>query len=549
MSQLTFLRTLIFSGIIGVLSLNYCYCQTTISSVRSASGEVHPTLMEVGTMDGEMFMSPTEGAQLLYEGHTEAHKPVLAPPYDLPDEERPHITMEEFNQAAGTMEVEESVEGTLVTMELTGLIPGGVYTFWADFYSAPGFTEDFANELAIGALGPVDGSDNSVVASSDGTASVETMMPAGPTSWPIAEMGLPIGNFEVPSYALDAPVADFMVWGAYHIDGKQWGPRPGAGENAASADETWVAQFSVIASLPASMRSASADVVSTLMEVGTVIDGMFTAPTEGDQLLFEGHTEAHNPVLAPPYDLPDEQRHHVTMEEFNQASGTMQVEEAAEGSLVTMELSGLIPNGVYTFWADFYSAPGFTEDFANELAIGALGPMDGSGSSVVAASDGAASLETMMPAGPTSWPIAEMGLPIDDFEVPPYVLDAPVADFMVWGAYHIDGKQWGPRPGAGENAAAFDETWVVQFFSVAKNPDLIELKILSSGFTAGNYWVDVDSQASMMYLLESSNELTSLNWTVVQQTEGNGEKITLIDKSPSEEMKFYQVRSVPKDGN
>jgi hypothetical protein len=159
--------------------------------------------MEVGTMDGEMFMAPTEGAQLMFEGHTESHKPVLAPPYDLPDEQRHHVTMEEFNRAAGTMHVEEADDGTMVTMELTGLIPGGVYTLWADFYSAPGFTDDFANELAIGALGPVDGSCSSVVASSDGTASLETMIPAGPTSWPIAEMGLPVDDFEVPSYVLD----------------------------------------------------------------------------------------------------------------------------------------------------------------------------------------------------------------------------------------------------------------------------------------------------------------------------------------------------------
>ncbi|MBT5705493.1 MAG: hypothetical protein HOI66_04160 [Verrucomicrobia bacterium] len=298
-----------------------------------------------------------------------------------------------------------------------------------------------------------------------------------------------------------------------------------------------------------SVRSASGEVQPTLMEVGTMDGEMFMAPTEGTQLLFEGHTEAHKPVLAPPYDLPDEQRHHITMGEFNQAAGTMKIEESAEGTMVTMELTGLIPGGVYTFWADFYSAPGFTDDFANELAIGALGPVDGSGNSVVASSDGTASVETMMPAGLTSWPIAEMGLPVGNFEVPSYALDAPVSDFMVWGAYHIDGKQWGARPGPGENAAAFDETWVSQFFSVARNPDLIELKILSSGFLDGNYWVDVDSQPAMLYLLESTSELTSSNWMVVQQIEGNGGKITLMDESPSEEMKFYQVRSVPKGGN
>ena len=163
-------------------------------------------------------------------------------------------------------------------------------------------------------------------------------------------------------------------------------------------------------------------------------------------------------MLAPPYDVADDQRQQLTLDDFDNVSGTMHIQELLDGTRVTFELSGLIPNGVYTLWADYYAAPGFTEDFAHEQALGALGAADGSENIFTAAADGSISFSAVMPAGPLSWfTIAE------GFEAPLYVLDAPVAQFAVWGAYHIDGKTWGPFPDA---EGVMDETWVGHFVTL-----------------------------------------------------------------------------------
>ena len=63
-------------------------------------------------------------------------------------------------------------------------------------------------------------------------------MPTGPLSWVTFMEG-----FEAPSYVLDAPVAQFVVWGAYHIDGKSWGALPDAD---GSMDATWVEHFMTV---------------------------------------------------------------------------------------------------------------------------------------------------------------------------------------------------------------------------------------------------------------------------------------------------------------
>ena len=153
------------------------------SPVRQASAAVETTLMEVGTFVGDEFVNPSEPGQLLFEGHTDGHKPVLAPPYDVSDDQRQQLTLDDFDNVSGTMQIQELMEGTRVTFEFTGLIPGGVYTLWADYYAAPGLTDDFAHGQALGALGAADGSENTFTAAEDGTITFATVMPAGPLSW------------------------------------------------------------------------------------------------------------------------------------------------------------------------------------------------------------------------------------------------------------------------------------------------------------------------------------------------------------------------------
>ena len=72
--------------------------------------------------------------------------------------------------------------GTRLTLDVSGLIPNGVYSVWSDFYKAPGLTPDFANSIAFGAFGATDGNQNTFTASAIGTAHFEGIQPPGPMS-------------------------------------------------------------------------------------------------------------------------------------------------------------------------------------------------------------------------------------------------------------------------------------------------------------------------------------------------------------------------------
>ena len=102
---------------------------------------------------------------------------------------------------------------------------------------------------------------------------------------------------------------------------------------------------------------------------------------------------------------------------------------------VAFDLTGLTPNGVYTAWSDFYKHPGFTGDPNETAGVGALGPNDGSESIFIASAEGEGSLDTMIPQGPLSI-VGEAG---------PCALDT--YEYIVWIAYHLDGKTYGTTPG------------------------------------------------------------------------------------------------------
>ena len=155
----------------------------------------------------------------------------------------------------------------------------------------------------------------------------------------------------------------------------------------------------------------------------------------------------------------------VRYEDVADISGMLTILDVGDqGTQVMIEVDGLIPDGLYTVWADFYQAPGFTPDFAHELALGALGydsnnpptnPAGYVGNVIRADADGHGALDVVQPAGVGSWYTV-----VDGFGIPNYVLDAPVAEFHTVLAYHIDGKSWGARAGEAEGFDAFDATWV-----------------------------------------------------------------------------------------
>src|SRR5206468_3729645 len=83
-----------------------------------------------------------------------------------------HIVLAEWQRANGGAQIKCGQKGTHAVLQLSGLVPNGVYTVWVATFQAPGLTPDFANLTGLGALGAPDGSQNVVVASSQGTAEV-----------------------------------------------------------------------------------------------------------------------------------------------------------------------------------------------------------------------------------------------------------------------------------------------------------------------------------------------------------------------------------------
>lgn len=109
-------------------------------------------------------------------------------------------------------------KGTHGVLKLSGLIPHGVYTVWVAVFQAPGLTPDFANLIALGALGSPDGSQNAFVASASGKAELSALQPADPLSVfddQDADNSCLLDKFET------------LLWVALHVDGQTHGPVPG----------------------------------------------------------------------------------------------------------------------------------------------------------------------------------------------------------------------------------------------------------------------------------------------------------------------------------
>ena len=168
---------------------------------------MHSTL----TIEDANGSTPTGDATLLFDktGHTL----VTAP-------DGHQVTLVEFNKVSGYAEIKCINAGTHVVIHLSGLFPKGVYTFWTVVSKSPGFP----NVIGVGSMGPNDGSKNTVMASSGGTASLSAIVPGGPLS-----VFGSVGDCLSSEYQV-------QLWGAYHMDGLTHGLVPGD-------DATWVKQF------------------------------------------------------------------------------------------------------------------------------------------------------------------------------------------------------------------------------------------------------------------------------------------------------------------
>ncbi len=138
-------------------------------------------------------------------------KPVLAP-------DGHQVTWGEWSQVKGSISAKCTHGGTRVTLDLTGLIPYGVYTVWNVTFNAPGFTGEFdapglpANVKAFGPVGPNDGSRSVFHASASGKGSISVTTPPGP----LGTVG------EIKGCALTDEL-EWHVIGLYHTDGETHG--------------------------------------------------------------------------------------------------------------------------------------------------------------------------------------------------------------------------------------------------------------------------------------------------------------------------------------
>ncbi len=214
-------------------------------------------------------------------------------------------------------------------------------------------------------------------------------------------------------------------------------------------------------------QEATVPLATTLLEV---VDGDGNTPVDPADLLFEAHTPAHEPVLAPPYNIDPSLRHHLTLDEFDNVGGTGHIEKVAGGTRLTLDITGLIPNGVYSVWSDFYVPPGLTPDFVNSIAFGSFGATDGSENTFVAGADGTAHFEGIQPAGPMSI----FG------EAPPYVLDPPVSEYYAFLAYHINGQTYGGEPAP----PGLEQTFVVQGMAKFAVPEPSTFALVAFAFAA-----------------------------------------------------------------
>ena len=142
----------------------------------------------------------------LYEARL--HQPVLAP-------DGSHVTWSEYSAVSGSIEVECTSEGTLISLDVTGLIPNGVYTIWNVTVKEPGFNPQVAdmNITGIGAAGKGDGSDNVFTADADGNGAITLTSGGGDLSM--------FGDIEPCSLTGEY---EWHVVGTYHIDGQTYGP-------------------------------------------------------------------------------------------------------------------------------------------------------------------------------------------------------------------------------------------------------------------------------------------------------------------------------------
>jgi hypothetical protein len=137
----------------------------------------------------------------------------------------------------------------------------------------------------------------------------------------------------------------------------------------------------------------------------------------------------HNQIFGP-------DGHPVTWGEFSHVTGTAKMNCTGQGSRISLQLNGLIPNGVYSLWIVKFDPPGFDTSYTYVSGFGSAGPNDGSKNAFKASAKGDANLHLATPGGSlsVSGTIGECIL-TDEYEV------------HITAIYHMDGQTHGTAPG------------------------------------------------------------------------------------------------------
>ena len=192
--------------------------------------------------------------------------------------------------------------------------------------------------------------------------------------------------------------------------------------------------------------------IETLMIHVVDVNGM--TPTDPNTLIWRNY-DPREMITAP-------DGRQLTLSEFRATNGEVRLESKTDGTEVSMQLTGLIPNGTYTAWGFYFGDPAYNSEMPNfgmRAGGGSIGNNLGTQNLITVDGDGNGTFLLTHPAGPVS-----LGSP--PLEAPLYALDGTYANFVVVGAYHYDNLTYGPTPGPG-HAAQFAAVFVPEPSSIA----------------------------------------------------------------------------------
>jgi hypothetical protein len=146
----------------------------------------------------------------------------------------------------------------------------------------------------------------------------------------------------------------------------------------------------------------------------------------------------------------------MTWGQFNSARGTIRAACSDQGTVLTMEGTNLVPNGVYAAWAVVTGPPGAREGGGLAIIGGApFGPRDGSEATFVAAADGTGSITATVPGGEPNFRGQRSGSGL-----PTCLLDAH--EFLVIAFYRMDSQPVGDELGD-SRTYALHLTWFFNY--------------------------------------------------------------------------------------